>query len=309
MTHLLRFATELEYTDYCNSTQYVEPHVAVVGSDVKYQPETWGNVGDIIYYDSDTYALKKCSPQKWTSTLGDAIGVVVIPDGFTLDRKARMISFRAIDKSGNITNESVGMMWGAGNNPLTRYTKVPVMNNDNDNVIAQDNGYLPSDIFTGGESSLLDINATYYQNNSTNFIPSPYITNDGECTPNRMYYKLMEGTNTLRDFNGLQNTQILVNQSIFHEAANACFEYNDGSGLGIQWYLPAMGELGYLMSRLNVINESIHLLGGTPISTNGYWSSSEVDAYNAYCLVTATGEVSYYDKTQTCHVRPFAILP
>jgi hypothetical protein len=134
-------------------------------------------------------------------------------------------------------------------------------------------------------------------------IPSPYL---GEA-PNPEYSKEISGyNNALSDFNGLSNTQTLVGLGAGYVAANAAYKYNDGAS-NLQWYLPSMGELGYLMPRFNEINNVIKALGGVAVNgSNYFWSSSEYSNNVAYNLSANSGFVSYYDKVYDYYVRPFS---
>ena len=135
-------------------------------------------------------------------------------------------------------------------------------------------------------------------------IPSPYLGD----VPNPEYYKTIEGNNVLSDFNGLSNTQTLVGLGTSYTAANATWKYNDGTS-SLQWYLPGMGELGYVMPRFNEINNTIIALGGLAIaSSGGLWSSSEYNSKNSYRMEISNGFTDYATKTSTYYVRPFAIL-
>ena len=149
--------------------------------------------------------------------------------------------------------------WGADTS-LTDYTTVPITDNASSASTGSSyDGYLPSDKFTG-TTSYVDSKVKYCYDDYDRYIPSPYL---GEA-PNPEYYKTISGNNALSDFNGLSNTQTLVGLGTVYEAANAAWKYNDGTS-NLQWYLPAMGELGYIMPRFNVINNTLTTLGGLTI--------------------------------------------
>lgn len=161
--------------------------------------------------------------------------------------------------------------------------------------------YLPSDAF-GGLNNPYDTDTWYYQNDSTFCAPSPYKEDDSR---NPEYYRTSspsDSTNALSDFKGKENTKILTdlataqsdwktassieNQwaSGYYPAACCCWRYHtEGTKQG-DWYLPSMGELGYIMPKYNKINETItKLINGYDESDVGvilarkieYWSSSE----------------------------------
>lgn len=117
-------------------------------------------------------------------------------------------------------------------------------------------------------------------------IPSPYLS-DGTLNPE--YMKTIDGyNNVLSDFNGKGNTDILVGLGSDYAAANHAKDYTIDGVSGIDWYLPAMGELGVMIARLGKINEVISTLGGVAIDTfyQFLWSSSKYSLDDAYCVGT-----------------------
>lgn len=193
------------------------------------------------------------------------------------------------------------------NTVLTDYSRVPTTDNSGSTSTGSNNsGYLPSDKFTGAQSKV-DSKAKY--NGSTPYIPSPYLGDDKTLNPE--YCKEISGYNhALRDFNGLSNTETLVGLGTDYVAANAAWKYSDGAS-NTQWYLPAMGELGFLLPRFNEINAAITAAGGTAVSGSGrHWSSSESSNFAAYPLYTSNGLVDDYygGKVNGSFVRPLAII-
>lgn len=237
--------------------------------------------------------------------MGTAIGVVVVPEGFAPDGKTRIIGLKPVDADGNQSSSHVNMTWGGSgtDTSLTNYTKVPTTDNaGSTSTGSNDYGYLPSDSFTGA-TSFVD-NTKYNHNITIYFTPSPYLSD----IPNPEYYKILEGSNVLSDFNGLSNTQTLVSLSSEYVAANAAWKYNDGAST-LQWYLPAMGELGYVIPRFNEINNTIITLGGLAVDdSNRVWSSSEASNSGAYRILTFYGSINNDSKNNNCYVRPFALI-
>ena len=242
----------------------------------------------------------------WDSSLGTPVGVVVVPSGFAPDGKPRIVSLFYTDRSGNTITSVNKMKWSnvQVDTELTNYTKVPTTDNAGSTSTGSNSqGFLPSDNFSG-TTSFVDPKAKY--NGYTPMIPSPYLGD----VPNPEYYKELAGGNMLSDFNGLSNTETLVGLGSDYVAANAAYKYNDGAS-NLQWYLPAMGELGYLIPRFNEINSVITALGG--IAVNGdiynFWSSSEYGSGFA-CYLQSRNSVNGFDKSNYgghC-VRPFSIL-
>lgn len=253
-------------------------------------------VGDIVYWDSSK--LKVCNRDKYSSTLGTPVGVVVIPEGFAPDGKARMVAL-----SGQTSNS-----WGGygTDTSLTNYTKVPTTDNVGSTSSGSNNyGHLPSDKFTGA-TSYVDSVAKYYS--STLYVPSPY---SGDA-PNPEYYKtILSGetnVNALSDFSGKANTELLVGLGTGYTAANACWNYSDGVST-TQWYLPACGELGYMIPRFNEIQAGLAKVNAVQLDSSGnYWSSSEYSSNNAYYVTARNGRVYSNDKNYSNYARPWAII-
>ena len=301
------FETESNYTDFVNGSDYVTPNLCVIrstgGTKCKpYIPPIPAAAGDVAYWDGSK--VKTTPLSSWSTSLGTPVGVVVVPTGFAPDGKVRIIGLKPVDSNGNQSSSHVYMKWGPSgtDTTLTNYTKVPTTDNVGSTSTGAGNyGYLPSDKFTRA-TSFVDPKAKYY--GSTPYIISPYL---GDA-PNSEYNKTISDNNALSDFNGLSNTETLVGLGTGYTAANSAWKYNDGAS-NLQWYLPAMGELGYLMPRFNEINNTITSLDGLAVDgNNNFWSSSEYGELGSFSLYFYTGYVTNNGKSSNYYVRPFAIL-
>ena len=201
----------------------------------------------------------------------------------------------------------MGTIWNRY--PLTNYNRVPTTNNAG-STSTSSNGYgqIPSDTFSGNQS-FVDPEAYYDDIYASNipYSPSPYL----EDGPNPEYYKTISGhNNAFSDFNGLSNTQTLVGLGLDYVAANAAWKYKDGVS-NLQWYLPAMGELGYIMARFNLINESLTAVGGVSYDDLFLCSSTERSKNDVWFLSSSPSsyseEPNWY-KDITHDVRPFATI-
>ena len=301
------------YESFKIGDTYVEPHVAYITgiNNVIYKKYVEPSISlcDIAYWDGNN--IKTIAKDKWSSSLGTPVGVVVIPEGMLPDGKARMISLKPVDSNGNASTSHIAMKWSNDyetDTSLTNFTKVPITDNSGSTTTGSSNiGYLPSDKFTGAQS-FVDAKAKY--NGNYSFIPSPYLRDDKTLNPD--YCKAINGySNVLSDFNGLSNTQTLVGLGSDYVAANAAWNYSDGVS-STQWYLPAMGELGFLMPRLNAINSTITAVGGIEIDDIGYYdflSSSEYNDEFVYVLGTDNGYISGdHIKDNRSYMRPFGLL-
>ena len=129
--------------------------------------------------------------------------------------------------------------------------------------------------------------------------------------PNPAYYASVSGyNNVLADFDGKGNTDVLVGLGADYVAANAARNYKAAGAEEIEWYLPAEGELGYIMPRFNKIQAALTKVNASQLgSINIYWSSSENSSTDAYYVSTTDGSVHYYyGKDKSYYVRPFALL-
>lgn len=199
------------------------------------------------------------------------------------------------------TSEQV-MCWGVnGTNisGLRDLDQVPTGNTSNGIPTGSSHGgILPSDKFSTTIQCAHDTDVSYC---TTEYapIPSPYLT-DG--SRNRGYYQTSSpssSSNALADFAGIRNTAKIITQrgtkdynswepgSVIqtdYPPASCCDMFHtEGTQQG-DWYLPACGELGYIIPPFNKINETISNMRqaygssvGVELGDVGYWSSTEED--------------------------------
>ena len=304
MKYFKVFENETQYSQFVESSDYVLPNISVFrdSGSMKIKPYIPISLGDVAYWDGNK--VKTIPFDKWNVSLGTPVGVVVIPNGMLPDGKPRIISLNYVDASGNTSTSIKSIKWSnvSVDTSLTNYNRVPTTDNAGSTSNGSNSyGYLPSDSFTGA-TSYVDSKAKY--NSTSNMIPSPYLGDDKTLNPE--YCKTNSGyNNALSDFNGLSNTETLVGLGADYVAANAAYKYSDGSS-NLQWYLPAMGELGFLAPRFKEINNIITALGGVAVASTNFWSSSEYSSNYAYTLYTYGGDVNYYFKNDNNYVRPFS---
>ena len=163
-------------------------------------------------------------------------------------------------------------------------------------------------------------------------IPSPYIGTNGVYVFNGAYRTNTDvfgrtGSNMLTDIDGKSNTSVLLaditENNRTHNAALFCSEYTvkdsdadefkDWYAPG-QWYLPAIGELVFILSGWATIQEAIYEynqksgLGATFFTGNLYWSSTQHLTGGACQINTQYGFVTGRSQTGLSHVRPFLRL-
>jgi hypothetical protein len=233
--------------------------------------------GDIAYWDGSK--VKTVSQDKWDASLGTPVGVVVVPTGFAPDGKARMLSLYWVNSLGqSTTNSSVYVKWDNSSNKvdtsLVNYTKVPLTDNAGSTTTGTSYyGKLPSDHDSFlGNTSYVDPITKYdvpQQYTTIQMVPSPYLVIDGVERPNPAYYAEISGyNNALADFDGKGNTDVLVALGANYVAANAARNYKVTGAEEIEWYLPAVGELGYIMPRLNKIQNALTKLDAALLALN-----------------------------------------
>jgi hypothetical protein len=97
----------------------------------------------------------------------------------------------------------------------------------------------------------------------------------------------------LFDLDGYKNTGIIraTHGPEWYPAA-WCVDFDNG------WYLPAAGQMRWMLAYVNEINESLSIVNGTPLALpypDWHWTSTETDLYHAG-VITRTGSVSNYMK-------------
>ena len=302
MKYLQWFETEEQYNSFI-SGGFIRPNVSyVLENDMCYFYPDIPQVGDVAYWNGSS--IQTVSLEGWEESMGIAVGVVVIPGEFLPDGKARMV---ALNQSN--TKKAWGPR-GTDISDLINYDRVPITDNAGSTTTGSNyDGFLPSDIFTGTTSFVDPI--AKYETMTSNWIPSPYLSDN---TLNPEYMKTIDDyNNVLSDFDGKRNTDILVGLGSDYEAANYAKDYTIDGVSGIDWYLPAMGELGVMLARLGKINEVIKSLGGVAIRTDlGFlWSSSECDFATTW-LLQSDGGVNHITKSNgrnnNYYVRSFAMI-
>ena len=294
--------------------------------------------GDLCFYDKQNDKVIIVSGKDWSietypSSRYVPIGVVVVPGSHNVygDGSCGVMSLKEMNynspDSGSTSYQY--MYWGGRNDiSLPNLNQVPTGNTSNGIPTGQTYyAYLPSDKFSGTQCAH-DTDVSYY-NTSYTPIPSPYLT-DGSRNPG--YYQTTSpssSNNALADFDGIGNSQVLwglaTSQSSwktassitnnsgsgYYPAACCCWRYHtEGTSQG-DWYLPACGELGYIMPSFNKINDAIDKMRtaygssvGVELHTGySYWSSTEHSSITARHVYTSNGYVCDGNKFYYVYVR------
>ena len=337
MKHIKLFKTEQERVTFLNSTEYVEPHVDLVEDTGVVTYNKGFGLGD-YYYSDGTYSSSLNSDKT-------PIGICVIPPNFVPDGHARVMSLKNMSvktpEQGTTNDESI--RWGQ-NGVDTKLPNLDQVAHGGTGTTAlstvvglKNNAYLPSDRddWASKLSYSGDTSVHYLYSNDNGHAINPYLTTGGTLEFNTEYIKTdspSSSANCLSDLNGVSNTDILcslhtgqadwetasaiTNSSSqgYSPAAVCCRRYAPSESTKGKWYLPAMGELGFIMPRFKLINEKLSALGSSVAvqlsSGSIYWSSSEYSGIYARALFTSNGRVSN-DSTlspATYLVRAFLLV-
>lgn len=305
--------------------------------------------GDVCFYDSLSGKIRLAKIDNVNITDYPAsrftpIGVVVIPGSHDVYGTGQCGVMSLVEMSCDTpttgSTSSKYMCWGPSTDisTLTNFSYTPYVGTTSSpgdsvgTIIGQSTNYtyMPSDLFDYEIIQCPHDTNSYYIIPSTpiNTSPSPYLT-DGSRNPS--YYQTSSPSSTnncLSDFDGIGNTSKIVAQrgikdysswkptfdtKADYPAASCCdMFYTNGTNQG-NWYLPACGELGYMMSRFKAINEAISKIttvygssyGVSIVKYYNHWSSSEYSSREARKIDGNFGAVDYSGKWNKCHVRAF----
>lgn len=301
---------------------------------------------DVAFFDGEKVIIVRANdysqlPKSWMP-----IGVVVVPGTHNVygDGSCGIMSLKGMDcnnpEVGSPTSVDQGMSFGVFGTDipsLPNLTRSPIIGNgssvgdENSEVIGEnDSPYLPSDRFNAVQCPH-DLDTYYKSDGDGNYqAPSPYLT-DGSRNP--AYYQTTppsSSKNRLADFDGRGNTNKIIaqrgekdytiwkptyNAGEDYPAASCCdMFYTNGTQQG-DWYLPAGGESGYIITKLRSISNTLSKLttfygsianGIVYASMYLYWSSSKFNTYGVNCWYPYMGRIFNYGNTEsTYYVRAF----
>ena len=338
LEHLKSFADVDSYKEHILSSNAVFPNVSYVGETDKvyYNPHRDIQAGEIIYLNGGKLYATKLS--NWNSSLGTAQGVVVVPASHTTDDTVRIISLvpMSCDTPDVGGSAEEGICWGNSDvdlTGLTNYDLVPTTsNNDSTTIGTNSTSRLPSNSTNGnftGATCVTDTE-TKYNNPSGPMCPSPYLRDN---TQNPAYIGNTNGRMSTSDFDGSKNTDIICASATgqsdwqtasvitnsyssgYYPAACCCRRYGTSGLPSGNWYLPACGELGYIMPRFKQIQDSLQgIIDSGQVAVllqtdSNYWSSTEYSSNNVRTMNTYSGRVDANSKNSSTYVRAFASVP
>lgn len=310
--------------------------------------------GDYYFYSVPLDYIIPVKKKEWSIELYPAtkylpIGIVAIPPSHNIygDNKGAIVSIASMDYSTPIEGSSANKAMYIGqykvNTGLTQYGGFPITNNDSSSTLT---GFDPGDTTllacqymdseTTKISCLHDTNAFYSYSPGLSLAPSPYLTNGMR---NPKYYQTTspsQSTNFLSDYSGYENTLRLIElatsqdnwqqgntitnnmDSGYSPAACCCYKFCTAGTQAGEWYLPSMGELGYIIARAEVINDSIQTMinnyaykgmndgvGVTMTTSYALWSSTACKSGYVGAGIDLTGlhTASYAFSTDYAAVR------
>lgn len=300
--------------------------------------------GDVCFYDSLSGKIRLAKIDNVNITDYPAsrftpIGVVVIPGSHNVYGTGQCGVMSLVDMSCDTpttgsTSDSY-MCWGGYGTEtslpnLDQVCYVGSNGNVGESVIGTYYyASLPSDKFSIVDNPY-DPGTSYYKDNDR-YIPSPYKADGSFNTEYSRTSSPSSTANAMADFDGIGNSEVLWGLSSsqsgwqtassitnnsgvgYYPAACCCWRFHTDGTKQEQWYLPACGELGYIMPRFNKINETITNLrnaygssiGVTLDTLDCYWSSSEYGSNHARSVYTLDSSVSGLNKSKDYYVRAF----
>lgn len=287
---------------------------------------------DIAKNEKTIVEQEEYGTDSFPSTRYIPIGVVVIPASHMDDGKARMISTRWMNKQKPNSGSDLPqfMQWGENGevSGLSKFSQLPTIQSAENQVIedTDEEAFLPSNSSVFSEFSNPEDSGTKWSRKKWYEIaPSPYAS-DG--TPNPLYrtteYNGGTINNPLSDFDGRGNTdkileargerdyfswKPMLDKPTDYSAASVCdMYYTIGTKQG-DWYLPSAGELGYVVARLEDIDNAFRKIGTTRrLKFEFVWSSTVYNNKKAFLVVFETGQIVWSPKNLGAEVIAFSII-
>jgi hypothetical protein len=191
--------------------------------------------------------------------------------------------------------------WNSKQNTLTAGTGISIKNNTI-SLTSTPSIHHIGEYFDGGivfslwkDQSGVEHGLLVDINNLTDFISWSNVTSS------------LVGDSCKSTWNGKNNTQLITQQS-GHSQSAALSCKNSSNNNKVDWYLPSIDELSLIWSNRFYINKSLSTIpNSTQITNEQLWSSSEVDANNAYIFNFSQGYANPSNKSTNTGIKVRAI--
>ena len=249
--------------------------------------------GDVIYTPDGT-KLNAIAHTEYTASMGEKVGLVVIGSNEAPDGIARMMSFSDVMESGLSKEFSFWPDdWGTAFSSQTaydgfavygledstwRYGALNFMNENYPQPSSDENKNLGS---SGNPLS----DGEYYLHNP--FVIGPF-SGDGlnEKYFEELLYSEYADYNALSDFSGYTWSKMLYDRLTDKNDWTTPMDYTygqyytDGTNPN-DWYVPSVGEMGFMVSRFHRINQIMLAdnINGNPLSFTHYFNSTVMTYY------------------------------
>ena len=286
--------------------------------------------GDVLFYDSQSGShgiipYDSVDVVKYPSSRYIPVAVVVVPSAHDAYGTGEVgcVGLRALDgtSEGGHDSRYASARWGDDTINISGIVDkegIPVIGRNSSFISFSycsgiSNGFsIPAQSQYGSENEYGLDPGTYLNSLWNYWAPSPYSTS-GVNGKNDIYFNTSRtecGDNLLADMGGKENTQAVLRTSVPNGSLFDRLRKFNPSGLGTtssDWYIPSLGECGYISARVDDIKNSVSLLNSlysaNAIFLSRIWSSSEVNTQLACYSVTDTGIIgceNKYDEDEYC---------
>jgi len=269
------------------------------------------NFGDVVYLGANN-KLKKVYWTGYTPDMGEKVGLIVVPTSHAADGNARMIAFdnarvngetEVIYNSFNWFDAPMSydgpLCWDIPSEGGSNYIYyvgelssvggiLPYLSSDEcnysdtiTNPLASNERWSTSEPVFGGTAQ-----EGYYKDNDRQLCVSPFLE-DGTLNSNYVdsawTYQGVQKLNGFADWNGFANTNA-VNPAD-EPAVDAVLNFETSGTVSGDWYVGALGEMGYVSSRLWAIEYIMQELSGRTMFVN---VAGGCHSTNEYEILTST---------------------
>lgn len=137
----------------------------------------------------------------------------------------------------------------------------------------------------------------------TNIITQNYLVVDLQDLGTAVWSNINNTANNATSlWNGSSNQSIITSQPGATSGAAFSCQASINGGLA-DWYLPAIQELNRLWDNMLEVSKGLEIAGGSQLTFDTYWSSTEYNSINAWGFYFYNGTVNPSTKDDTFYVR------